>query len=940
MKTISDKSSCTLIAFIFLLACWFFPSSIWASVEVDGIYYDLNTTAKTAAVASNPNYYTGAIDIPSSFVYNGSTYNVKSIGSRAFLSCSEMTSINFPTSVTSIGSSAFERCTGLAEVVIGSGVTSIDYEAFKNCSGIRSLTLPSSLKTIENEAFSGCTSLAEIIAKRTTPPTIVSTTFEGVDKTACMVYVPEGCKSTYANATNWKVFSSIVELTVVATGSCGDNVTYTIYSDMTMVISGTGAMKNYVGDNGGSIYRMNDTYYKRVKRVIIEDGVTTIGNAAFFDFSALISVLIPNSVTRIGISAFSICTGLTSVLIPNSVTYIGMCAFEASGLTSISIPNSVNTIENQAFQGCSNLTTVIIGSGDLKFNGRGFIFNGCNSLTSIIVDKENQKYDSRNNCNAIIETSTNTVILGCKNTVIPSSVTSIGYEAFNGCDGLTSISIPISVTSIGSSAFSSCSNLSYVSIPSSVTSIGSYAFCYCSDLTSISIPYSVNYIGNGAFGGCTNLSWISVASSNSYYDSRDNCNAIIETSTNKLVAGCKNTVIPNSVTSIGSYAFYYCYGLSSVTIPNNVTSIGSYAFCNCDGLTSVTIPNNVTSIGNYAFNWCDGLTSVSIGNSVTSIGSYAFNWCEGLTSMTIPNSVTTIGDYAFYYCWKMTSATIPSSVTSIGDYAFADCSGLTSVIEENTTPIAISYKVFNNVDKAACTLYVPTGSKEAYESASYWNDFQNIEEYGLGPGTDISDLDNAIYVEQVEGRIGGTMNIPVRLKNFYGVRGFQFTLELPEGTSINSWSLSTNRLPSGATLSDKIATQKIEGNKITVACSLNYGDATFTGNDGEIATVNVTFDDDMEVGTYPIYLTACDVTTASGVDEDLSDVTATLVLEDYVVGDANGDGKVRIGDATTILNYIVGTTSDNFKEKAADANGDGKIRIGDATTILNIIVNQ
>lgn len=254
---------------------------------------------------------------------------------------------------------------------------------------------------------------------------------------------------------------------------------------------------------------------------------------------------------------------------------------------------------------------------------------------------------------------------------------------------------------------------------------------------------------------------------------------------------------------------------------------------------------------------------------------------------------------------------------------------------ENKVPPLAS---FSGVNQETCLLLVPVGSKSAYENADGWSEFVNIVEYD--PVTDISALDNAIYVEKVEGRIGGTMDISVKLKNSYPVRGFQFRLELPEGATINSWALSSGRLPSGATQSDKIATQKIEGNKIAVACTLNYGDATFTGNDGEIATVNVTFGDEMEVSSYPIYLTACDVTTADGTDEDLSDVKATLVLEDYLPGDANGDGKIRIGDATAILNYIVGNVSSNFLEKAADTNGDGRIRIGDATAVLNIIVNQ
>lgn len=498
-----------------------------------------------------------------------------------------------------------------------------------------------------------------------------------------------------------------------------------------------------------------------------------------------------------------------------------------------------------------------------------------------------------------------------KNVIIEDGVTSICGMAFYKYRGMTSVTIPNSVTSIGSEAFYQCYSLSSVAIPNSVTYIGSNAFEQ-SSLQSVTIPNSVTYIGESAFYNCHYLASVTIS---------------------------------NSVTNIGNCVFAES-GLTSVDIPNSVTSIGSNAFYNCSGLLSVTIPNSVTSIGKNAFCRCSGLRSVTIPNSVTSIGEQAFMECTSLCSLTIPNSMTSIDCYTFASCYGLNSLTIPSSVTRIGEGAFC-FSGLSSIIAESEIPPTQFFNegyenidMFHGVDKSACILYVPIGCKSAYENDWGWNGFQNIVELGEEPNTDISALDNAIYVEQTDGRIGGMMDIPVKLKNSYPVRGFQFNLELPEGTTINGWELSTSRMPEGATLSDMIATKKIEGNKIQVACSLNYGNATFTGNDGEIATVNVTFSEGMEEGTYPIYLTACDLTTAGGIDEDLSDVTSTLVLENYIVGDANGDGKIRIGDATTILNYIVGTASDNFNEKAADANGDGKIRIGDATTILNIIVNQ
>ena len=239
---------------------------------------------------------------------------------------------------------------------------------------------------------------------------------------------------------------------------------------------------------------------------------------------------IPNSVTSIGDYAFKDCSGLTSVTIPNSVTSIGDYAFSGcSGLTSVTIPNSVTSIGGYTFSGCSGLTSV----------------------------------------------------------TIPNSVTSIGYEAFRGCSGLTSVIIPNSVTSIGDGAFEGCSGLTSVIIPNSVTSIGKYAFYGCSGLTSVTIPNSVTLIGNGTFFRCSRLTSVTVDKNNGTYDSRDNCNAIIETSTNKLIVGCNNTIIPNSVTSIGIGSFYGCEGLTSVTIPNSVTSIGEHAFEDCSGLTKL-----------------------------------------------------------------------------------------------------------------------------------------------------------------------------------------------------------------------------------------------------------------------------------------------------------------------------------------------------------------
>ena len=273
----------------------------------------------------------------------------------------------------------------------------------------------------------------------------------------------------------------------------------------------------------------------------------------------------------------------------------------------------------------------------------------------------------------------------------------IGYCAFWGCSGLTSVTIPSSVTEIGPFAFSDCRSLTSVTIPSSITKIGSSTFSGCSGLTSVTIPSSVTEIGSSAFSGCSGLT---------------------------------SVTIPSSVTEIGTSAFSDCSGLTSVTVPSSVTKIGDNAFAYCSGLTCVTISSSVTEIGRYAFA-SSGLTSVTIPSSVTKIGSSAFSCCSGLTSVTIPSSVTKIGDNTFSGCSGLTSVTIPSSVTEIGDNAFSGCSGLTCVYVSWKTPLLNGADKFKDVDKQSCTLYVPQDTSGEYYLSEWGDYFDNIVEYDV-----------------------------------------------------------------------------------------------------------------------------------------------------------------------------------------------------------------
>ncbi len=572
-----------------------------------------------------------------------------SIASDAFSGCSGLTSITIPNSVISIGSSAFSGCSGLTSITIPNGLTNIESSVFFACSGLTSITIPGSVTSIGSSAFSGCSGLTSI----TIPNSVTSiggsvfrncTSLENLT----IPFVGHSSTSTGSEGVFGYIFgyetrtaqsgygSSNSSFTTLTTGSVANAVcswtdkTYS-YRVKTGIFQWTtyyglrsywyyipSSLKN-VTVTGGNI---NTAAFCRVPNIKVTlNGVATIGTYAFYNGTPT-SITMSESVTKIEENAFSGCSGLTKVNISDldawfKISFSGSSAsnplyyahhlyLNNTELTEITIPSSITKINTNVLAGASAITSVTIPDGVTSIESSAFL--GCSGLTSI---------------------------------TIPSSVKNIGNNAFSGCSGLTSINIPNGVTSIGSSTFYNCSNLTSITIPDSVTSIGSHAFYNCSALTSITIPSRVTSIGISVFSGCNALATLTIpfvggsSSSNTYLGYIFGASSYSNNSS--YVPSSLKTVVVTNSSSIPSYAFYGCSGLTSITIPNSVTSIGVYAFYGCSGLTSITIPSSVTSIGYDAFENCTAMTKIYIPSSVTTISasSYSYSPFYGWNSTAI-----------------------------------------------------------------------------------------------------------------------------------------------------------------------------------------------------------------------------------------------------------------------------------------------------------------
>ena len=509
-------------------------------------------------------------------------------------------------------------------------------------------------------------------------------------------------------------------------GTAGTNITWSLDTDTGILeINGTGTIGSIYGSGS---WNAQKEYIKTVK---VGNGITGIGDDAFYYCSNLTSITIPNTVTSIGDDAFYYCSNLTSIIIPDSVTSIGDDVFggcsslksitipngvksigdytfyNCDGLTSITIPDTVTSIGENAFRGCSNLTSITIPESVTNIGQSAFL--GCSNLTNITIPEKVTLINAK-------------TFMGCSSLTsitIPDSVLAIGEDAFAGC-GLTNVTIPEGVMGIGVRAFENCTNLTNITLPSTLLLVDSFAFYECSSLVSIAFPDSIVSIGNNAFGGCTSLESISIPDTiakiggyaffdTAYYNNESNWTDNLLYISNHLVHA-KNglsgaAIIKPGTISIADRAFDGFKKITNITIPDTVTVIGSAAFMDCISLEEITIPDSVTEIGGSAFRGCTALTSIIIPDNVAFVGDWAFMDCSALTDITLPDSVETIGYQAFnrsgYYNdesnWdndilyvgnhvvqaKSTISgahTVKPGTVSLALAAFRSCKSLTSII--------------------------------------------------------------------------------------------------------------------------------------------------------------------------------------------------------------------------------------------------------------------
>lgn len=534
---------------------------------------------------------------------------VTSVGVFAFYTFKYIEEVELADSITSIGHYAFGYCYELTSIDLPDSLTNIGGYAFYNCDFL-SITIPNGVTEIKSYTFNGCTELENVY-------------YDGTEKQWNSITIED-----FNDPLRHAIIHYNDGYNSAIRGTCGDNLIWN-YDEKTctLTISGTGDMYDYKSNN-----RPWGRHQNYILKVIVEDGVTSIGNLAFYQCYEILEVELADSITSIGNSAFSYCFELTSVELPENLINIGNSAFNSTLDTAVELPQNVKKIGDYAFDGC-NLKGVILNDG-LESIG-AYAFDGQDELTEIII---------------------------------PESVTTIGEYAFNYCSNLTSINIPKKLTEISAGLFANCEKLSIdIVIPEGIITIGESAFYRCLKVPSISLPNSIEEIGASAFKACTALKNIVIP-------------ANVTTISDSLFhsSGIENVTFLGNITSIGKSAFAHCDELKEFTFQSSVKTVGEMAFYS-SGLEKITIPATIQTFGDGVFSNCDKLDSVTISNGITQIPAKMFENCTALKAIQLPKTVTSIGTRAFNGCSELELVIIPVSVNTIGSNAFKNCTDMEEV---------------------------------------------------------------------------------------------------------------------------------------------------------------------------------------------------------------------------------------------------------------------
>ena len=763
-------------------------------------------------------------------------HELASVGVSAFYSCSNLMGSASVVLTGTIGSNAFRNCTGITSVTIGDAVTSVPTYVFYGCSNLTTVTIGEGVTSVGGYCFWNCPAITTVNFNATNctsmETTISSRRYSVFNSgsssggTTPIVYLNIGENVTYIPRT---AFNNSPNLTGVYFGGtiaqwCG------ITFDSTPLFDGhnlyiNNALVTSLTIPQGVTAISNNAFYgcTSISSLNISNSVTSIGTSAFYGCSSLNTATISNSVTTINSNTFYGCSSLTSVTIPNSVTSIGNSAFYGcNSLISLTIPNSVTSIGNSAFYGCNSLISLTIPNSVTSIGAAAFY--GCSGLTSLTLGNS-------------VTTIDNYAFYNCSNLTgnltIPNSVIEIGWAAFYNCSGLSSVTLGSSVESIITEAFYNCTGLTAVyysgtiaqwcginfmsgnsnplyyghnlylngalvtnlTIPEGTTAIPNNAFGGGTCINTVNIPNSVTSIGESAFSGCAGLAvhysgtiaqWCGITFNNSYSNPLKNGYLYID---DALVT---NLVIPYGVTAINPYAFYYCTGITgTLTLPNSLNTIGDYAFQGCTGFTgSLTIPNSVTTIDANAFEGCSGFTgSLTLGTNLYSLTYSSFENCTGFTTMNYNATDCYFNGYLNFVPFSgMTSLTelnIGSNVQSLAHIKFNGCGSVTSInVLAGAPPAITSFTTTFEGMSASIPVIVPCGTLSAYQSATGWSSFTNIQEdCGNNDPLTYSINDDGVSVT-VTGHVDGT-----------SATG---TLIIPETTTINGVTYAVTAIGSYA----------------------------------------------------------------------------------------------------------------------------------------------